>query len=101
MLADTANFQIVNISVAGDGGGDGNVVSLLAGGNSAFPKGGFADGMTSSALFNNPYGVALDKLGNAYIAGERGDGVALISLPASKRRCPRHWKRRRRVVSTT
>ena len=57
-VANTSEQSIDTVSAAG-------VVTALAGGGRA-P--GYADGTGSAAKFNYPYGVAVDGLGNAYVA---------------------------------
>ena len=56
-VADSGNQRIRGITAAG-------MVRTLAGTNST----GFVDGAGSLAMFNNPFGVALDKLGNVIVA---------------------------------
>ncbi|MGE3724558.1 MAG: hypothetical protein AB7I41_03350 [Candidatus Sericytochromatia bacterium] len=57
LVADTLNHRIRKISTNG-------IVSTLAGTG----KKGFQDGSADQAMFNRPTGLALDKVGNLYIA---------------------------------
>ena len=56
-VADTANHRIRKITAAG-------VVSTLAGTNS----GSYADGTGAAARLNRPYDVAVDAIGNVFVA---------------------------------
>jgi hypothetical protein len=55
-LRDRANHRIRKITSSG-------VVTTLAGRN----EGGFADGTGTNAMFNAPYGIAVDLFGNVYV----------------------------------
>jgi len=68
-VADTGNHAIRKITSAG-------VVSLFAGvPNSA----GAVDGPVTSATFNSPMGVAVDSLGNVYVADTLNSTIRKIS----------------------
>ena len=68
-VADTGNHVIRKITVTG-------VVSLFAGvPNTA----GSADGTTATAKFNSPMGVAVDILGNVYVADTLNSTIRKIS----------------------
>ncbi len=54
-VGDTSNQRLRKL--------EGGVVSTLAGAG-----GGFQDGVGSSARFSNPYGIAVDKYGNIFVA---------------------------------
>jgi sugar lactone lactonase YvrE len=63
----------------------GGLVSTLAG-NGACSAGGcgsrggtFSDGVGTAAAFNNPYGVALDASGNAYIADAENNRIRKVT----------------------
>ena len=60
-VADGGNNQIRKIDSAGN-------VTILAGDGTA----GFADGKGTSAKFNNPSGIAVDRTGNIYVT-DRGN----------------------------
>ena len=68
-VADTNNFTIRKITAAG-------VVSTLAG---AAGIAGSADGMTSSARFNSPSGIAIDSTDNLYIADTTSSTIRKIT----------------------
>jgi sugar lactone lactonase YvrE len=68
-VADSHNHTIRKITPAG-------VVSTLAG----LPNStGSADGMGSTARFNQPYGVAVDSAGNLYVADTNNDTIRKIT----------------------
>jgi len=60
-VADALNHRIRKITPAGR-------VSTVAGGGPAAGPGAYADGMGTAARFSAPYGLALDKQGNIYVA---------------------------------
>jgi sugar lactone lactonase YvrE len=59
-VADSANHRIRKIVIATK-----EVTTLTGSGTT----GGFADGTLTAAQFNSPYGVAMDSVGNLYVAG--------------------------------
>jgi hypothetical protein len=68
-VADTYNSTIRKITPAG-------VVTTLAG---TAGTTGSTDGTGPAALFNNPYGVAVDVAGNVYVADTRNDIIRKIT----------------------
>ena len=66
-VADYNNHKIRKITPTG-------VVTTLAGGTI-----GFADGITSTAKFDFPTGVAIDALGNVYIADQDNHKIRIIT----------------------
>ena len=66
-VADTGNHRIRMITPAG-------VVSTLAGGTQ-----GLADGSGESARFNSPAGVAVDALGNVFVADTGNHRIRMIT----------------------
>ena len=66
-VGDTANHRIRKVTPAGD-------VSTLAGSGA-----GFVDGTATAALFNNPYGVTVDTLGNVYVADSKNNRIRKVS----------------------
>lgn len=69
-VADSANQSIRKISPAGK-------VTTLAGGGPG--TSGFADGTGTTARFNNPTGVAVDSLGNVYVADYLNNRIRKIT----------------------
>lgn len=67
-VADVGNHKIRKITPGG-------VVSTLAGSG----KEGFADGTGSEAIFSQPNGLAIDEMGNIYIAEFSGNRIRKIS----------------------
>jgi sugar lactone lactonase YvrE len=67
-VADCGNHKIRKITLGG-------VVSTLVGSG----KKGFADGTGSEAIFSHPTGLAVDEMGNIYIAEFSGNRVRKIS----------------------
>jgi NHL repeat len=68
-VADNANEVIRKITTSG------NVITIAGSpGNS-----GFADGLTSSARFDNPQGLAVDFLGNVYVADVNNNRIRKIT----------------------
>ena len=73
-VADTVNHRIRVISA------DGATVSTYAGsGNTGFSGGGFADGSTSTARFDDPRGVAVAADGRVFVADESNHRIRVIS----------------------
>ena len=68
-VADTGNNAIRKISAQG-------LVTTLAGDGSA----GYRDGAAGQAQFNGPIGVAVDKLGNVYVADTYNDRIRVITV---------------------
>jgi DNA-binding beta-propeller fold protein YncE len=66
-VADTGNHAIRRIGLDGQ-------VTTLAGGTR-----GFADGPAAQARFDGPMGVAVDALGNVYVADTWNDRIRVIS----------------------
>ena len=67
-VADTGNSIIRKVSSSG-------VVSTLAGARSP----GYADGIGAEARFSSPAGIAVDSLGNAYVADTDSSTIRKIS----------------------
>ena len=68
-VADTYNCTIRKVT--SDGG-----VTTLAG---SVGQAGSADGTNSSAQFNHPFGVAVDNLGNVYVADTYNSTIRLVT----------------------
>ncbi|MEY2658848.1 MAG: hypothetical protein RLZZ123_20 [Pseudomonadota bacterium] len=68
-VADQGNHLIRKISPAG-------VVSTLAG---VRESGGYVDGTSGTAKFNNPYGVAVDASGHVYVADSSNNRIRKIT----------------------
>ncbi len=67
-VADTVNNAIRTVTSAG-------VVTTLAGSQ----NGGFADGTGSAAMFDLPYGTAVDAQGNVYVADATNNRIRMIT----------------------
>ncbi|MGH8024448.1 MAG: protein kinase domain-containing protein [Limisphaerales bacterium] len=72
-VADTGNNTIRKITPAG-------IVSTIAG---AAGQAGNQDGIASAARFRNPWGVAVDNIGNVYVADMSNDTIRKIT-PAGR-----------------
>jgi sugar lactone lactonase YvrE len=72
-VADTNNGRIRKVDVAGN-------VSTLSGRNF-----GFKDGLITDAVFNHPYDVVVDSLGNVYVADRSNHRVRKLVLKLSPR----------------
>jgi DNA-binding beta-propeller fold protein YncE len=70
-VADAWNHRIRKITPAG-------AVSTLAGNGEQ----GFTDGTDVVAQFNQPFGVALDSVGNIYVGDRENHRIRKITIPA-------------------
>ena len=75
-VADSINSRIRVISPGGN-------VSTLAGGSQGAGFAGFADGDGSSAQFFSPHGVAVDGVGNVYVADTANHRIRVVSPSGS------------------
>jgi Domain of unknown function (DUF4214)/NHL repeat len=69
-VADVYRNQIINLDSTG-------VVSVLAGSYET----GSADGLSATASFNGPCGVAVDAAGNVYVADTGNNKIRKITMP--------------------
>jgi sugar lactone lactonase YvrE len=68
-VPDTTGQTILKVTQAG-------AVSILAGSNG---QPGSADGTAGSARFNYPFGIAIDRAGNLYVADSQNDSFRKVS----------------------
>ncbi|MBI3933834.1 MAG: hypothetical protein HY316_04025 [Acidobacteria bacterium] len=68
-IADRANGRIRKVTPAG-------IITTVAGGGAAFPGDG---GLATNATLNNPSGVAVDALGNLYIADTLNNRIRKVN----------------------
>jgi hypothetical protein len=71
-ITDSSNNNIRQVVISGP------TASLLAGSSSSTP--GYADGVGTSALFNNPNGVAYDGAGNLFVADASNNLIRQIVI---------------------
>jgi sugar lactone lactonase YvrE len=74
-VADSGNNVIRKIAPKATLGTSAWTVSTVAG----VPGGGFADGPASSAAFNNPMGVTVDRFGNVFVADTGNNSIRMIT----------------------
>jgi serine/threonine protein kinase/sugar lactone lactonase YvrE len=72
-VADSWNQRIRKISPGG-------AVSTIAGSGRTGQDGNFLDGVGSAAIFNKPYGIAVDATGNLYIADSGNSRIRKITI---------------------
>ena len=72
-IGDSYNHRIRKIDRAG------NVTTLAGSGPSGDSRGGFQDGLATTARFNKPSGVAVDQAGNLYVADRENFRIRKIS----------------------
>jgi len=72
-IADAYNHSIRKVTAAG-------AVTLLAGGAKTIgPEPGWTDGLGANARFNSPSGVAVDSVGNVYVADTGNNAIRKIT----------------------
>jgi len=82
-VSDQNNHRIRKITKSESGGNVTYTVSTIAGPTGANRPTGHADETGSEARFNNPYGVAVDKDGNLYVADKDNHRIRKITKSES------------------
>ena len=73
-VADMGNHRIRKVTP------DGTVSTLAGSGPTGYDNGGFADGEGSAARFNSPTGIAIDTVGNLYVADSKNHRIRKIEF---------------------